>query len=1309
MNKFRNKLKGSDGPSTSTDALNILNTPAPVSPGLKKSATSRWKKNKKQPEAKPELNIIEALPSHDNFRTSLLMPNLSARFSMLREQDDPNSLLGKASDDSVLQPRRRSRMADFGFGSNGLNDIAEVQSTRSSIKPSFHFGRQDSCDTQGYGSEGDSNSGGVMGRARPGEGNVMFGGRQKVYKIATGNPSSSGLGKAVYEDDIGMSAFQRYRKEREAVEDWQMEDEPSFDFGLDTTDVSAGAQEDTQSRTPNDSAKDLSHSPSLSSYDKKRSTTSSMAHSEARSSTAATSVASQQAPSTSSPMVAASQGPSPAVIAPSLKRSDTKTRRLYEQGLDQHIQEQQTSAMTRLNSLHRPRPLNNGVQPPPFLYTKSATNLGEVKTQQQLFALRSNSPPPSMAPLTTFGSLRKPNSNTGSPLTSGPQSPVSPQIMEFPELTQALEPGDRGKATAMGAFNKPKQSFDENQYLERQQQLQRSLSRKNSRKAPSASAEHQRAARLEQVERERSVSGSSVQQRAGRLEQADRNRSNSNLSTRSRSRSASKGHEPTKAYNVFQNAANSMAVKSGGAPQYDTHRTFFGNISASDSEEEEDAMQQDVYHPQHSFGYGDHGSNRWQPASLAPVSEHPAFRGHASKPSLVEEEEEDEDMEPSLKPSPSSRTLQVDSEDLPPSTNSEFDSPTLGPSTSQPLNGMVHHLRQASTNSSVYPMDDPPEMPSSFWNSTGSGRDAVQSTIETESRVESTYTNSNPWDLDDSDVRYSTLDPHEEGLVSPIDSMRQESCMGSRAPSRMTAQMDRQSKVSQDSESVAGQPWQHELRKQHTREASTATQADRDAFDNELAARRNAVQENLKSIVENQSRGASPAPSTNGAFKAFGMLRSKSSRESVDMGRGGTSAPTKAMKMLGIGSSNANASNATLNSQYERTGYSFDATRPRGNSGNRGPPMPPPQRAPPGLPYGEWDQQSRPRAESNSRAAGQSPASTQASRARSRSNSEATTGRSRSRTGPYRDDLEKAMIEGTGSSAAGVPELSPMITRELTPRPSPDMTSSPFDSQGRSRSNSRPSPAMTNYFDAKMGPPSSVPPTPRLATGASPATYTPTGLSPAPTTYTPTGYNPNHTRPSPGAFPIAQNPTPPISGHNTPQAANFPTTIQPRQGMLRKRNVSKFDISEPTLISATSNVDTVDLPEGASLKNGMDSAPPLPPINPKRRGARKIFGMGRSDMSDDAQNYGNYGRSKTPDPWMSRSTTEPDFEAARSPRGFHHAKQQRPGLMPQHGFENHSSPAIPQYGGFTPDPTSPERRVRSPVPQQHATMDGGMF
>ena len=72
--------------------------------------TRKKDKKKGQVEPKPALDLSSALPKADDFRTSLIMPGLSTRFSMLREQDDPTSKIGKASDDSVLQPRRNGRL-----------------------------------------------------------------------------------------------------------------------------------------------------------------------------------------------------------------------------------------------------------------------------------------------------------------------------------------------------------------------------------------------------------------------------------------------------------------------------------------------------------------------------------------------------------------------------------------------------------------------------------------------------------------------------------------------------------------------------------------------------------------------------------------------------------------------------------------------------------------------------------------------------------------------------------------------------------------------------------------------------------------------------------------------------------------------------------------------------------------------------------------------------------------------------------------------------------------------------------------------
>lgn len=1353
MNRFRNRKKTDEGMTVNTDALNQLSTPPPVSPGLKKSATSRWKKSKKQPEPKPEIDLTAALPSTDEFRTSLLMANLSQRFSMLREQDDPSSLVGKASDDSVLQPSRRSRMLDFGFSHGGLNDIAEVQSINSSIRPPFARQKHDSFASEdGYGSENEAgNASSMMSRARPGEGNVLFGGRQKVYMIPkSGANSTRSLGKAVYEDDIGKSAFQKHRqRERELQEARELEmpeDPETFDFGLDQ--ASGGDELESATVTPDESGRDLSNSPSLSSYDKKRSTTST-ARSEARSSTAATSIASQ-------PLANASaQTPTPLPAAavttstnapPPLERSNTKTRRLYEQGLDQHMQEQQTSALSRLNSIQRQRVPGSGKGSPPVLQTaKSAGNLQE-RPARNVYDFRAQSPPP-VAPLKNFGSLRRPG---GSPLTSVPNSPLSPPLSDVEEnnaLSQALEPGDRGKATAMGAFNKPAQAFDEQQYMERQKQLQRSNSSAALSRQPSRSA---------------------FQQRIGRFEQAERDRSASNPTSRSRSRSQSKQSEPSKAFNVFQNAASRNQSLAGAQqpsqapaqqpsqpvapppqasqptespatekPAYpDTHRTFFGNISASDSEDETD----EPYRHETPYGQQDYGYNqqygRWQPSVLPSVSEHPALRSERSGASIVEEEEEEDEVAPLPVQPQMSHTAPREDTVLPAAiAEEEVDSPTLGPSREGGLGHMMHHLRSKSTASSMYPHDDAsaagddvPGLPAAAIDPghQDTVHQPVRSTYGSESRIDSTYTNSNPWDLDEVDHYYANEETSRSS-VSPIEAGRANiPYASSRAPSRAAQLTDRQSELWQEQEQPT---WQQELGKQHARNASTATQQERAAFDNELAARRNAIQESIKSMVETDSvRNVSPAPSGGGAFKAFNMLRSKSSRDSMDPRK---EAPSKAMKMLGIGGSSTPAASSTnLNSQYERGGMSLDMARSRGNSASR-PYMP--SRV---LQQSEEDarrerERSRARGESDAsntqRPVGRSPASSEAGRGRGRSNSEATTGRSRSRTGPYRDDLEKAMIEGTGSSAAGVPDLSPMMARELTPRHSPDAVQQPFEAQNRTRSNSRAG-GMTNYFDPKNMQP--------IQTGQH-ARMQPNGASPA--QLTPSSFQSMNgsARNSPAVPSFSHMATPPLSGANTPVNSKFtPPPMPPGPtlrsvGPLRKKTISKSEISEPiALLSSTSNVDTIDLPAGASLKNGMDSPPPVPPVNPRRRGTRKLFGLGRSESDDHA----DVARSKTPDPWMNRPQEHNrPAEMARSNTVAPGARQ-RNVSSPQKPFE--SSPALNQYGfeanglqqsGFEQSPayaqhpatrpygyeqhalSSPERIDRSQTPQQPMPMEGGFI
>ncbi|EON99257.1 hypothetical protein UCRPA7_5237 [Phaeoacremonium minimum UCRPA7] len=172
MNRFRTKKKAKDDSIPSRPSLES-----------EQSSLSFFRRGKKsqEEEQKKEIDLTSALPSSDDFRTSLLMTGLSARFSMLREQDDPNTKIGKASDDSVLFPKRQSRLMDFGYG-GGLADIAEVESIRGAP-----FARVDSFASD------DIAQGSVMNRSKPIEGNNLFGGRQKIYKIPVGGSTGRGV------------------------------------------------------------------------------------------------------------------------------------------------------------------------------------------------------------------------------------------------------------------------------------------------------------------------------------------------------------------------------------------------------------------------------------------------------------------------------------------------------------------------------------------------------------------------------------------------------------------------------------------------------------------------------------------------------------------------------------------------------------------------------------------------------------------------------------------------------------------------------------------------------------------------------------------------------------------------------------------------------------------------------------------------------------------------------------------------------------------------------------------------------------
>jgi hypothetical protein len=1133
-------------------------------------AAKKTKKGKKvqEEEVKPDFDLSSALPAVNDFRTSLIMPGLSTRFSMLREQDDPNSMLGKASDDSVLH---------FGFNA-GLSDIAEVSSLRSSIRPPFTSdGRSESFDTETLADD----SGSIMTRARPGEGNVLFGGRQKIYVVSKN--SSSGLGRTLYDDDVNMSAYQRLRAEEKER------------LRLETEELN------NQYSAPS--------SPTALSQKRETSSSTNSGPVNARTSTAATSVASQGAGAVvgSSPTIPSSSAP----LSPTESvRSTAKPRRLYDQGLDQHFQDQQSSAMSRLNSIQRTQvPTGRSTPPIPLSQTRSTTSLSDRFHRGP--PSRSDSPSITGHP----GVLRKNSqlSSAGSsPAVSQAQSPVlgSPVLSEYDEnqaLSAALQPNDRGKATAMGAFNKPKEAFSEQQYAERMKRMQQ----------------------------EREIKEAPVSKVEERQQRAD--------SDAARNKSAEAQAPP--AFSVFQAAANRMKTPSHAlqspppthtgqvSPSNESVASINGNtfLASHGSSDEDESI------PPRPTTARTEASRRFDnlPVATGPapsIFEHPAMRSRTPSDEQV----------PQLNSQPTVPQFATERPEHPSDACNGVDSPTLGPNGGG-LSGLIRqHLRSDSNVSSNFDESDAKPVGLAIQTqSVGRGRQPASDSVTT---APSTHSHSNPWDLDDINSHYRD----DQGSVDSANSAK------GQKKTPLTA-------------AALGSQWESN-RKTHERVASNETEVEHEAFQRDLAYRQRLIQENLRARAE--GRSLSPAPGGSGGLKnALNMLRAKSSRESfATVGERPQDGPVRGLRKLNLGAS-ANASTTSLSSEHwksEMPGMRNMTSRV--------------------LQQSELDAQRSPiDSIRTGRSTGRSPMSTRSS-TRDRSGSGTSSGRSRSRPDYYRGDMDNSMAS-SGYSDNAAPPLP-------TDRPS-------VDSQGRmrSRSNSHSKhlqPIQTGTSHPPLPVPSlnsKYPPSPRPSPGG------PNGI----------GNGTFSSQPSP-VPPFSANPTPPTSNPTTPNAAAFtPSSAQPfvRQGQLRKKSIAKSEISDPVFVSTTSVIDTVDLPPGASLKNGAEPfvAPPVPPINPMRR----RFGFGRPEATSSKE-----------------TTSFPEFDSPRAPfaeptrthssdgRSSEEAPVQKPRKSLSEGRSLYSkvqgqggaTPAMPS-GGYLERNTSAPRTTHDSSPQR--AMDGGMF
>ncbi|OWY57701.1 GTPase-activating protein gyp7 [Alternaria alternata] len=1208
------------------------------------AAAKKTKKGKKgQEEPKPEFDLSAALPKADDFRTSLIMPGLSTRFSMLKEQDDPDSKIGKASDDSVLQPKRQSRLHEFGFVPGGLSDIAEVSSLNGSIRPPFANERTNSFDS----SRDDDGSGSMMSRARPGEGNVLFGGRQKIYMIS--NSNAKGTGRTLYDDDVNMSAYQRLRQEeKERLRQQAEENEGQHSEPSSPTELSR--KRETSSSTNSGTV-------------------------NTRTSTAATSIASQGTNSVTASSPAFPPAGAP-MTSPDLSKSTTK-RRLYDQGLDQQIQEQQSSAMNRLNSIQRARaPTGRSTPPISIAQARSATNLSDRFARGPGF--RSDSPNSLQYP----GVSRNNSSGASSPVLARPQSPAlaSPVISDSEEahtLNAALQPNDRGKATAMGTFNKPKAAFSEEQYAERLRHMQQD---REGRSTPTNKVE--KSPPRKPTLRERA-------------EQQRRKRAESDAKERSSSESTAEPSQAPSAFSRFQAAASQMRTAGPATPsspptqrlpevprqRSDSNKaTFFSSPDSSDAEEE--APKPTVPHPMEPTRRFDNLPVATGPAPS--IFEHPALRSRTTSEEEVSRTGP-ASYSPALTQEASPRpdeTVKVD--------GTEVDSPTLGPDNGG-LSGMIRqHLRNMSNVSSNYGEPGPPMMSPPMGlaiHTQEFGLQRRQPGSESVTPAPSTYSHSNPWDLDDIDNPYRD----ESGKMNSEDSINGQDA----TPLVMSA-----------TEPNPAAPWDLTPRRTHERIASNETEADHEAFQRDLAQRQRLIQENLRARAEGRSTSPAPGGPSGGLKTALNMLRAKSSRESfatVDVSN-------KSVRKLALGGTSANVSSTSL------VGLQGDV-----------PPLRPKQSRV--LQQSEQDaqrelehrQRSATESSRTGRPTGRSPQASTRSSTRERSSSGTSSGRSRSRPRPdqYRDDLDQAMTEG--SRGAYPPNTMPSLPGYVA-HPTPPLPAErpSLDSQGRMRSRSNSKTAAANYFESKHLHPI------QTNTGSSQNSR----LPPPQGKFSP-GI-PISPRPSPGGFnngsanafshptspvpPFSANHTPPVSNPTTPSTTAFnPSTVQPltKTGVLRKKSIAKSEISEPVFLSTTSSIDTINLPAGASLKNGMENdAPPVPPINPMRR----RFGFGRGESSSPTG----------PSPYD--PAVQPGMEAPRAPYGeplrtnssdgLMNQSQQPKGRLRKASSEGRSlrgnaqsqfgpSPAMPQ-NGFTMRNNSPPRPTNGPAGSQQP-MEGGMF
>jgi hypothetical protein len=986
------------------------------------------RKKTNAPEIKPELDLTSALPDTNDFRTSLMMPAFSARFSMLREADDPASKIGKASDDSVLFPKRASRLNLFNH--NPLTDIAEVDSIRgSTFRPPFADNDRSHSFSDGYASD---DGGSIMSRSKPGEGNNLFGGRQKLYRVPAkgdGEASNPALGRHMYESDVSMSMFQQLRlKERMERASEDTCERPNSLQQTDTEDA------------------DTVNSPSTG-FSKNRGTASSTtsAPSNRRTSTAATSVASESLalpPNNSSSNVNRRISDQHSAV----ERNGTLHKRLYGANLDQ-VSPNRKNFREGPENPSRARAPSNAKLAHRISQSKSATNLGEKYARQnQVFAtsaFRPASPPPS-AGLPSFPPMDlglRDGVRSGSPSDS--RNNMSTPVSEDDDVvtyTKNVQPNDRGKATAMGLFNRPQRQFDEQQFTQRQLQMAEGRNspapaRENSSRAESRASE----AQDQRVSSEARTRFASL--RASPESANDRASPSAEWAPPPTTRPRTKSSASVAAAATVKARAEDLIRRQNAELAALEANRFGGDRLTSKIEKAPAASTQSASNGTFldTFDASDESdadSRTHQPQSRGPEGVHPALRdgsldfdfGDAVSKKAPSHDNTPNDSDDSLTALP--QPPYDPNETLTSNAYGQNGSAATSPFPGLGLAGMISHMRDHSTSSSIYPPPSPafPPPPSPHFSRGSQVETPRAASIASTTRIcnppESTH--SDPWDLDNKFSSQQQEVSHESTPRDPNAQMAKKAQQMLGLATALREKSKAQQILGDDAPNNSEySQWQEESRSTHQREVSSGTQQERDDFESELAERRRKVKESLKSAVDNGSRPSSPGPSTRRSpsmsGNPFSALKHRPSKASMqNQPADPTTSSSKAMKMLGItGPSPMNQPSPrhpqhnAWQEEEERMLQDF-GRRPKQRSPDES--FEHPRRSPP------RDQSAgRYRDQSTNRSGRSTPYEEERERARQRSatpnsgrtsrnrSDSAASGRSKSRQGRHRDGPEPAM------------------------------------------------------------------------------------------------------------------------------------------------------------------------------------------------------------------------------------------------------------------------------------------------------------